>query len=724
MQKIANLMMSKKFIPIMLVLAGAGVFIAFKSQGRNEGNVENPRSKFAKILRNVGILLEEGHYSPRKIDDDFSKIVLKRFEEDLDGEKNIFFQSDIDTLKKYENSIDDEIHGAELKSFYSVNEKYLKRQSEVVSYYKTILSKPFNFDVNETVQLDQEKVSFPKNEEERFDRWRKKMKFLALGKYTDLLEQRKLDKNKKGFVSKADSTLEREAREYVKKQMDRFMTTKKNRETIDENFSVFVNDISTTMDPHTDYFAPVDLRGFNESIKGSFFGIGALLKEEEGRIKIASLVTGMPAWKSGEVKENDEIIKIAEGAKGEAIDVTGYSVSDAIKLIRGSSKGTEIRLTLRKIDGSIKVVSLLRDEIELGETFAKSAIINNEHKIGYIYLPEFYANFSDPKGRRCAIDVAKEIEKLKKENIEGIVIDLRGNGGGSLYDVVQMAGLFIEEGPIVQVKSREEKPNLLRDKDKAVQYTGPLTVLVDESSASASEIFAAAIQDYKRGIVIGSSSSYGKGTVQRNIPLNPEYDNALLNAANKQEDLGSLKLTLQKFYRINGGATQLKGVTPDVVLPDRYDFLKFREKDNSYSLKWDVIEKADYKAWASNSNMDAVVTSAIAESNANANFNKIKSNVAWLSANADKEYSLNQKQYEFDLAQQKAVYKEIESAYKLTNKLDVKSMVVDTVEASKAKEKADRNKQFVKRIGEDIYIDAAVKILNKMIGNDNLAKKN
>jgi carboxyl-terminal processing protease len=723
MQKIATFMMSKKFLPFALLLVGASLFIAFKSQGRSDASDnENPRLRYAKILRNVGILLEEGHFSPRKIDDNFSKMVLKRFEEDLDGEKNIFLQSDIDLLKKFENKIDDEIHGEELKSFFEINNLYLKRQQEVSIMYLSLLEKPFNFNVDETIELNSEKLSFPKNEVERTEMWRKRLKFLALGKYAELQETQIKTKGAKDFKFKADTTLERESRDFVKKQMLRYFTTKKSKETVDENFSTFINDIAGTMDPHTDYFAPVDLRGFNESMKGSFFGIGALLKEEDGKIKITSLVSGMPAWRSGEIKENDEILKIGEG-KMEPVDVTGYSTSDAVKLIRGATKGSEVRLTIRKADGSIKVVSLLRDEIRLEETFARSVIVNSDHKLGYIYLPEFYADFQDPKGRRCAADVAKEIEKLKKENVEGIVLDLRGNGGGSLYDVVQMVGLFIEDGPIVQVKSRDDKPTLLRDRDKSVQYTGPLAVLVDETSASASEIFAAAIQDYKRGIVIGSTSSYGKGTVQRTIPLNPESENVLLSAG-KTEDLGSLKLTLQKFYRVNGGATQLKGVAPDVVLPDVLELRKFREKDNAYALKWDEIEKADYKPWVNNSNMDAIIVSANAETAKNPSFQTIKKNVEWISKNTERPFSLNLKQYNLDKAQQKSVSKEIENAYKLAKNLNVNNIVADTMELNKTKEKIASNKLFVKRVSEDIYIDQSIKILNKMIANDILAKQN
>ncbi|NOU37670.1 MAG: carboxy terminal-processing peptidase [Ferruginibacter sp.] len=715
-------MMSKKFIPVAVVLVCVGIFIGLKSQGKVEYNHDNPKMRHAKILKNVGILLEEGHYSPRKIDDDFSKIILKKFEEDLDGEKNIFLQSDIDLLKKYENKLDDEIHGSEFQSFYEINNLYLKRQGEVSKLYLNLLSKPFDFSVNESLDINPDKILFPKNETERTDRWRKRVKLMTLGKLVDLQNDRLKNKDKKDYKYKADTTLEREARDIVRKQMDRYFTTKISRETEDENFSSFINNIANTMDPHTDYMAPVDLRSFNEQMKGSFFGIGAQLKEEDGKIKITSLVTGMPAWRGGELKENDEIIKIAQ-ANAEPIDVTGYSVPDAVKLIRGSQKGSEVKLTVRKVNGTVKVISLLRDEIRLDDTFAKSVIINNDHKIGYIYLPEFYADFQDPKGRRCAADVAKEIEKLKAENVEGIVLDLRSNGGGSLYDVVQMAGLFIEDGPIVQVKSRDEKATVLRDKDKKVQYTGPLAVLVNEMSASASEIFAAAIQDYKRGVVIGSTSSYGKGTVQRNIPLNPENESIILGT-NKTEDLGSLKLTLQKFYRINGGATQLKGVVPDVVLPDVLEYYKFREKDNPYALKWDEIPQAEYKPWLNTTDLSNVITNSNAETVSNVNFNKIKANIQFLEQNATKPISLNLKQYELDQKQLKEISKQMDEATKLAKSLNVQNLISDTLEIAKTKEKIASNKQFVKVISNDIYIDQSVKILNKMINNDKIAKKN
>ena len=726
MQQIASFIMSRKFLPVLLVLTGAGLFLAFQTQGKNERD-DNPKARYARVLRNVGLLLEEGHYNPRKIDDDFSRTVFKKFLEELDGEKNILLQSDIEGFKKYETKIDDEIHGGMPESFTTINEVYMKRLKEAAELYKTMLAKPFDFNKDETVNLNPEKLDFPKNEADRNERWRKQLKYLTLVKFVELQDEREKNKDKKDSLGakpklKADSTLEREARESTYKQIERYLTTKKSRETSDENFSTFVNTITGTMDPHTNYFPPIDLRSFNEGMRGSFYGIGAQLKEDDGKIKISSLVSGGPAWKAGELKPDDEILKIAQGA-GEPVDVTGYAVTDAVKLIRGADKGSEVRLTIKKVDGTIKVISIIRDEIKLDDTFAKSAVINGQNKIGYIYLPEFYFPVDNPAGQKCSDDVAKEITKLKAENVQGIIIDLRGNGGGSLSEVVKMAGLFIEDGPICQVKGRDEKAMVLRDRDKNILYTGPLAVMVDEGSASASEIFAAAIQDYKRGLIVGSTSTYGKGTVQRNIPLNPEAQNSLF-ADKKTEDLGTVKLTLQKFYRVNGGATQLKGVTPDIVIPDRYEHYKFREKDNTSSLSWDEIAKADYKPWTSTVSYDGVIKTYTDQISKSTIFNKIREDVDKLDKLNDKEYSINITRYRQEQKDLKATAKSLDEQFKLTTALDVVNISSDTLVFKTATDKADKNKSFLKRLSNDIYIDETVKLVNTIISQSNLAKNN
>jgi len=710
MHKIATFIMSKKFVPIIITLTIVSFFIVFKSQGRSDK--EDPKVKYAKVLKNVGILIEEAHFSPKKIDDAFSKAMLDKFIEELDDEKSIFIQSDLDGFKKYSTVIDDEIHGKELESFYSINELYQKRLKEVSLLYINLLANPFDFSSDEKIQLDPEKLKYPKTFVERNERWRKRMKYAVLSKFIDLQEDQAKNKGKKGAIDKADSTLEREARDAVRKQMDRYFTTKKTRETQEENFSTFVNTLTGLMDPHTNYFPPIDLRSFNESMSGRFYGIGAQLKENDGKITITSLVAGGPAWKSGELKENDEILKVGQG-NNDPVDVTGYAVSDAVKLIRGSEKGSEVRLTVKHIDGSIKVIILIRDEVNTEETFAKSAIIKGENKIGYIYLPEFYADFERPNGARCAADVAKEVEKLKSENVDGIILDLRGNGGGSLYDVVQMAGLFIPSGPICQVKGREENANILPDNDPAMQYKGPLAVMVDGTSASASEIFAAAIQDYKRGIIIGSSSTYGKGTVQRSIPLSD-------NNSNSEDDLGSLKLTLQKFYRINGGATQLRGVIPDVILPDRYDYLKFREKDNNNALGWDEIPKANYKLSNTSSTINQILPLINDEIVNNSTFHNIKTNVKLIDKYSNKEYSLNINKYKEEQKKMKEVYSKFDELNKLRDTLAFNNLVSDTSKINSSVEKVEKNKQWMKVRSTDIYIDESVKVINKLIEQNSL----
>ncbi len=715
--------MSKKFLPVLLVLICGGLFLAFGVMGRGDKLKDNPKTKYEKILMNVGIVLEQGHYSPKKIDDKFSKEVLNKYEDALDPDKYIFYQKDIDNFKKYEDRIDDEIHGAPLQSYYAISKVYLTRVDEIAKMYKEILSKPFDFSNEESLQLDGEKRKFPVSDAERYDYARKRLKYLVLSRFVDAQDEREKQKNKKDSVYKPDSTLERQAREVVSKQMDRYFQTLRTHNTPDDMFSDFVNAITGSMDPHTTYFAPVDKRSFDELLSGTFYGIGAQLKEDDGKIKISTLVSGGPAWKSGDVKPEDEIIKVGQGS-ATPVDVTGYAVTDAVKLIRGEQKGSEVRLTLKKADGSIKVVTLLRDKISLDDTFAKSVIVNEgAHKIGYIYLPEFYANFDDPSARRSATDVAQEIIKLKAENVDGIVMDLRGNGGGSLNDVVDMVGLFIKDGPVCQVKGRDEKANILNDRDKGVLYTGPLAVMVDELSASASEIFAAAIQDYHRGIIIGSSSTYGKGTVQRSISLDPQSENGLsiFNNAPK-EGLGDLKLTFRKFYRINGGATQLRGVVPDIVIPDRLENVKFREKDNPDALPWDEIPKVDYTIWNPGYSFNSVVSKENTDLSQSPTFKGIRDDVSLLDKYGDEETPLNIQQYRAKISEIKTTSKKLEDLTKLPVDLTVKSIAADSLSMVNDTDKIAKNKQFIKRVSDDIYIDQTMKVVDKMIGQEELAQ--
>jgi carboxyl-terminal processing protease len=708
--------MNMKRLPIVILMVVAGSFLAFKTMGTGNRSSSNyPPSKYEKILKLVGEMLSQAHYDPQSINDGFSKKVFNKYLSNLDQDKNFYLQSDIDDLKSFETKIDDEIKGAPVEFFLAAGKVFDKRMKEALKMYTESLANPFDFTIDEEVILDADKLNYSTSDTERKDRWRKKMKYMALERYIDLLDTREKNKGKAGFVEKSDEELEKEAREKVKRIIDRTFDRYRLKFTDDDKFNLFVNAITTTMDPHSEFFPPVDKRYFDEEMSGQFYGIGASLQYDDGNIKIASVLSGSPAFKSGEIHQGDVIQKVAQGAE-EPVDLTGYNVTDAVKIIRGKM-GTEVRLTIKKLDGSIKSVTLIRDKIVQDETFARSAIVmEGGSKIGYIFLPEFYADFEHPNGPRSYIDVAKEVTKLKEEQVDGIVIDLRNNGGGSLYDVVQMAGLFIEDGPIVQVKEKDNRPSVLKDKDKSVLYSGPLAVMVNEFSASASEIFAAAIQDYKRGIIIGSTSTYGKGTVQRNIGLD-ENGFSVSNA-----ELGTVKLTLQKFYRINGGSTQLKGVYSDIVLPDVLENLKVREKDDLDALPWDEIGKAPYSNWNAGYDLKVIQELSNQRLQNDVTFKTIKENSDWLSKQNDKKYSLKIDKYRKEQILIRATVKQMESLLKLADSLEVSALPSEVNRWEDDKNKQDRFAQWIKGLQKDIYLDQAVKVMNDMIGQQNLAK--
>ena len=712
-------MLQRKNLPIVLLIFGAGLFLAFKSLGLGLGS-GNPPTKYEKILHNVGEMLAEIHYSPKKIDDNFSKEIFKKYlGEKIDDQKNIFLQSDIQQLKKYETKIDDEIMGGPVQFVPAVSEIYKKRLPETEEIYKEILAKPFDFTKDETANFNDEKLDYAKNEADRKEAWRKRLKYLTLERYYDLLEDREKNKGKENFVAKTDEQLEQEARDRVMKILNRNYDRLKLKVNDDDRFNEFVKTITESMDPHTTFMPPVDKRYFDEEMSGRFFGIGASLKEEDGNIKIGSVLSGSPAMKSGEITIGDAITKVAQGS-AEPVDLTGYTVPDAVKLIRGK-KGTEVRLTLKKADQSIKTVTLIRDEIIQDETFARSAVINTpKGKLGFIYLPEFYADFDNPKGARCSEDVRKEIIKLKDQKVDGIIMDLRNNGGGSLYDVVQMVGLFIEGGPIVQVKDREGKPQVYYDRDKAVLYDGPLAVMVNEFSASASEIFAAAIQDYDRGVIIGSTSTYGKGTVQRNIGLDKT-----MGFLDPNSELGTIKLTLQKFYRINGGSTQLRGVSSDVSIPDIFEYTKIREKDNPDALPWDEIQKAEYNRWKYGLDLNPIRKASSERLKSNQLFNTIHNNAEWLAKQSERQVSLSLKKYQEEQKKNKAIAKQIENTNKLPHELAIEALPEDMkrIEASDSA-KLERYKNWLKNLRNDPYLDEATNVLSDMITQTNLVYAN
>ncbi|HRO47487.1 carboxy terminal-processing peptidase [Agriterribacter sp.] len=711
-------MFNKKSLPVVLVIFVAGIFAAFQTIGLGKP----PATKYEKILQQVGVMLEQGHYSPKKIDDAFSKEVFSKYLEAIDPEKQIFLKPDVAQLKQFEDKIDDEIHGSPLQSFKAISDVYAQRLLEYLAAYKGILDKPFNFDVDETLVDDKSKMDFAATEKERTEIWRKRLKYQALVRYADLLATNEKNKAQKDYKSKTNAEMEKEAREKVLQSTNRIAERLRNKFTEEDRFNEFVNTITSCMDPHTTFFPPIEKRSFDEQMSGRFYGIGASLRQEEGNIKIMTLVTGSPAWKSGQIQVGDIITKVGQGNE-EPLDMAGYDTEDAVKIIRGK-KGTEVRLTLKKTDGTTKVVSLIRDEIVLDETFARSAIVNEgSRKIGYIYLPEFYADWERPNGAKSAEDVAKEIQKLKAEQIDGIIIDLRNNGGGSLFDVIQMVGLFIDEGPVVQVKDRQGVPSVLRDKDKGVLYDGPLAVMVNEFSASASEIFAAAIQDYKRGVIIGSTSTYGKGTVQRNIGLEGGRSGLLASGDDDASaNLGTVKLTLQKFYRINGGSTQLKGVTPDIVLPDQFEYLQYREKDNPDALQWDEIARAKYTPWSNGADISTIKQTEGGRIKSDSVFEQIKANTRLLSELNDKVYTLNLKKYQEEQKQIREIVRQIDKLTKTDKANPVELLPSDVSRFSNDEVKLERQQQWLKNLKSDIYLNETVSIVNNIISHNAIVR--
>ena len=681
------------------------LFFAFNTS--KSENQESPELRQRKLLSTIGQLLESEHYSPRNIDDAFSKEVFNAYLKALDPEKNTFLQTDLDGLTKYSTTIDDEIHGATISFQPAVSRIYEIRIKETQALFNQIMDKPFDFSKDDSVLLNTDKLGYPKDEVERAKRWEMLLKYRTIERYASLIDEREKNKGKEKFVIKNDSTLEAESRAYIKKSYKKRLESFEKTFTKEKRFELFLNAITGLMDPHTDYLAPIEKRSFTEQMSGVIYGIGAQLTQDDFGIRIASIQPGGPAWKSGQIVVNDVIVKIAQGAD-EPVDVSGYETTDAVKLIRGNL-GTEVRLTFRKPDGTFKVVSLIREKIVLDEGYARSVVIQNgEDKYGYILLPDFYADFEREEGHRCSEDVAAEIKKLKAENVKGIIIDVRFNGGGSLYEVVQMAGLFIDKGPVVQIRNKEGRAQTLYDETPGILYDGPLVVMANEFSASASEIFAGAMQDYKRGIVVGSSSTYGKGTVQRNVAFGKPLDSLGI-----QTEYGSVKLTFQKFYRISGSSTQKKGVVPDVILPDEYEYLKYREKDNESALSWDEMERARYMVWPNNAQLSQVVQVTNSKLQNDTALNKFKQNLLWVSSQIETPVYLKLDKYQAFKKRIQEVSKQNEQALKLKTPMKLAPIKVDYNKFynNPDKSKQDRYQAWIKDLAKDFQVNESSKIL-------------
>lgn len=688
------------------------------------------------LLELLTFVIERGHYNPAAIDDEFSKGVYKDYITALDPSKRFFLQADIDEFAAFETQLDDQIREKDLSFFNLTYDRLLKRIDESKSFYTDILSQPFDYSIDESFNTDYEKLPYAKTTEELYDKWRKQIKLSTLSSLTDKLKmQEDLQKGIKPSTKKADEldeskakiqftestpskevattpksfeALEKETRESSLKSLNEYFTFLHDLDHTDW-FSVYVNAIATRFDPHTNYFPPDEKERFDVSMSGKLEGIGARLQKKNDYTEISELISGGPAWRGKELESGDVILKVAQGSD-EPVDVGGMHLDDVVKKIKGP-KGTEVRLTVKKVDGTLKVISIIRDIVEIEETYAKSSVVEkNGVKYGIIYLPKFYIDFENNDGRDAAKDMAVEVERLKEAGVKGIVVDVRDNGGGSLKTVVDIAGLFIEQGPIVQVKSAGRKKEVLFDRDAKVQWDGPLVVMINSFSASASEILAAAIQDYRRGIILGSKQSYGKGTVQNVIDLNQFV------RGNTVGDLGALKTTTQKFYRINGGSTQLEGVSSDVAIPDRYAYLKMGERDIDNAMPWDKIDPAEYNFWTKQANFDSAIERSKNRVLANSTYKLINENAAWIDQrNNENTYSLQLDKFkkEQEALEEKAKkYKSIsdyDSQLKF-NSLPYEQELMNT--DISLKEKRDR---WHEALEKDIYVEEALNVLGDLL---------
>ena len=617
-------------------------------------------------------------------------------------------QSDFDEFKKYETRLDDDLKNGDISFFYLTYDRLKQRIKEAEGVTKVIFGKPIDLNSNESINTDYDNLSFVKNKTELQTRWKEIIVFSTLSSFITKQKEEVTKKEKDAkYEPKKDEELRKESIEATQKTISE-MFNMYNDITREEWFSIFVNAITETFDPHSNYMAPDVKEGFDRDMSGKFEGIGAQLQKKTDGIAITNVILGGPVWKGKLLEVGDQILKVGQGS-AEPVDVVGMRLDDAVKLIKGP-KGTEVRLTVKRVDGTIEVVPIIRDVVEIEETYAKSVVITaNGKRYGLINLPKFYIDFEDVNQRNAATDVALEIEKLKKENIDGLIVDLRSNGGGSLKTVVDIGGLFIPKGPIVQVKSSRGSRDVLSDNDPKTQWDGSLVILTNELSASASEILAAAMQDYKRAIIIGGRQTFGKGTVQSFVDLNSFL------RQNNYGDLGAVKITIQKFYRVNGGSTQLKGVESDVVVPDKYKYIDVGERDMPNAMPWDKIEAAKFIPWTNNANFEKAIENSKKRIAENAYLKLIDENAQYVKQQQKENvFPLNYEAYK------KVIEKNEEQSKKFKAISDYKSdLKFSSVASDEAKIKTNedlklRRDRWHESLQKDVYIDEAVKVLEDL----------
>ena len=649
------------------------------------------------LMEVVKYVVEKGHYKKISIDDNLSENLYHSFIKQLDNQKRFFLKSDIREFEKYKYLLDDQIKEYDLSFFNLVYQRSKIRIEEAKSYYKELVNNKFNFNLNENIDLDFEKKEYARSKSEIKNRWRKQLKFSTLDIATLKLGD---------TLSIINDRIYNESIAIVKKNTEDYFEFITDLDR-DDWYSNYLNAFLTQLDPHTYYFQPEDKERFDVNISGKFTGIGARLTKTEGNIKVVEIIIGGPVWKDKLLDVGDIIIKVAQENE-EPVDIVGMKVDDAIKLIKGPEKSI-VSLTVKKLDGSIKEVQITRALVELEELYAKSTLIEEDDiRYGYISLPKFYVDFSNYKNRNSAEDVKNEIIKLKNNGIEGLILDLRNNGGGSLQSVVDMTGLFIEKGPIVQVKSIGNRKQVLYDRNSEIVWDGPLVVLINEMSASASEILAAALQDYERAVILGSKKTFGKGTVQNVIDLNKFISNS-------DFDLGALKITTDKFYRINGESVQLEGVKSDVIVPDSYMHIFNGEKDEENPLAWDKIDPAMYNPWINEGSLDFISSNAQTRVNDNNYLKLISKRADWIEKQQkNKTIPLKFLTYQNYINENKNKTKEFESLSKYSNDLNFKLLKSEKDYIMSNKELLSNRNRWHKNLTKDIYISEGVNILKQL----------
>ena len=688
-----------------IVLSGIALAVLY---GFTLANTSSPE-KDKLLIEIMAYVLERGHYDPETIDDAFSENVFMNYLESMDGQHRFYIQADVNNFNQFKTKLDDQIKESKLDFFDYTYKKYIQRLEQIKAFYKPLLDRPFDFSLNEEMDLDYETMGYAESLSDLKNVWLQYFKLSTLGVYADKKEEElkkfELDST---YVMLTDVVIEEQARAITKENMDLFFEVREDLERKDY-FSIYLNAIATQFDPHTYYFAPQEKDRFDTSISGKFEGIGARLQKKNQEVRIVEVISGGPVWRDQLLEEEDVIMKVAQENE-EPVDIAGMRLDDVVKLIKGP-KGTTVYLTVKHVDATVEVIPITRDIVELEDAFAKSSIITKENKkFGVIHLPKFYVDFNDYGERNAASDVKNEVEKLKSENVEGIILDLRGNGGGSLQTVVDMTGFFIKDGPVVQVKSTGGKKEILRDTDPSISWDGPLVLMVNEFSASASEIIAAALQDYKRAVILGGKQTFGKGTVQNVVDLNR------IISSNTHGDLGALKITIQKFYRINGGSTQLEGVKSDVVFPGRYSYIETGEQAQDNPLSWDQISPADYQTWNASGNFDFAVEQSKNRIASNSYMMLIDEQAQWIKSQQDDDsYSLNYDNYSKERKQrieETAKYDQLDD-FKSSFMLQAPKADVSVLESDA--DLKERRARWEEGLEKDIYLFEAVNVLEDLI---------